>query len=138
MFDERKKVLVVDDDRFMRTLVDTMLREDFDVALAESGAAAVELLYRGLVPDLILLDILMPEMSGWEAFYRIRGICCLRGVPIIFGTSIPDQEARGLAMGAADYITKPYERGDLLCRIHNALKRHDAPMRMSQLEALVV
>jgi putative two-component system response regulator len=68
----------------------------------------------------------MPFMDGWEAFNRIRAICALRDVPIIFLTSLEGavEEQRALAMGAADYITKPFDVKALMGRVKNAIEKN--------------
>jgi putative two-component system response regulator len=122
--DKRKKILCIDDDPAQLAQVVAMLEAEYDIYTVRSGTEALSFLYQGHVPHLILLDILMPNMNGWEAYNRIRAICCLRNTPILFVTSLvgSDEIQRGLAMGALDYITKPYERADLLRRIQSALR----------------
>ena len=125
--EERKKILVVDDDPLQLSIVEKMLKTEYDVCAVKSALGALEFLYGGLVPHLILLDILMPDMDGWEAYNRIRMICYLRNVPIVFVTSLTgiNEEKRGLEMGAADYIKKPYTQADLLQRITSAIQKNE-------------
>jgi CheY-like chemotaxis protein len=81
-------------------------------------------MYQGLVSKLILLDITMPEMDGWDTYNRIKAISCLHNTPIAFFTSSGDpkniQKAR--EMGAVDYINKPLEAEDILKRVGRILK----------------
>ena len=127
MVDEKKKVLIVDDDDIQLASAEIILRADYNVLSAKSGKLALEHLYNGFVPDLILLDILMPEMDGFEAYNRIRAISLLQDIPVVFLTAVneTDEVQRALDIGAADYITKPYNKENLLCRIKNAIKIYE-------------
>ena len=122
----KKRILLVDDDELQLSLITAMLHNEYEVSAARSGQEALTYLYGGNIPHLILLDILMPEMDNWEAFYRIRGISLLRNAPIVFLTALRgtnDQE-RALGMGAAGYIMKPYNETDLLERIKTILENY--------------
>ena len=123
--DEKKKILAVDDDETQLTILKTILSVEYNVITAESGKQAVEHLYSGFIPDLILLDIIMPEMDGFEVFNRIRAISELQKIPIAFLTSVSGAAEMQQAwdIRAVDYITKPYSKENLLRRIHNALKQ---------------
>ena len=120
---EKKKILIVDDDETQLTLAGSILSADYETVAAESGIKALEHLYHGFIPDLILLDILMPEMDGFEVFNKIRAISDLQEIPIVFLTSLSsaDNSRQALDIGAADFITKPYSKADLLRRIQSAL-----------------
>ena len=124
---DRKKVLVVDDNEVDLKFAEIMLQNDYEVITAKSGKTALEMLTHirhRIIPDVILLDIIMPHMDGWEAFNKIKGISLLKNVPIIFLTSLKEIEGqrRSVDMGADDYIVKPYNREDLLKRIKEAIK----------------
>jgi CheY-like chemotaxis protein len=121
---EKPKILVVDDDRIHLEMVKEVLRGEYDISIANSGKEALGLFYQGLVPRLILLDIVMPEMGGWDAFNRIKAIGGLHDTPIAFFTSSGDpvDKARAQEMGAVDYIKKPFEAADLLSRVEKILK----------------
>jgi len=117
---ENKSILLVDDDEIQHQIAENMLGKEYKVFYAKSGKDALNYLYDGsFVPHLILLDILMPEMDGWEVYNRIRALSILKSVPIIFLTAIntTEEEKRALEMGAADFIIKPYEREDIAERI---------------------
>jgi len=123
--DEKKKILYVDDDEIHHMIAESMLSDKYEVCKAKSGKEALNYLYNsGFVPSLVLLDILMPEMDGWEVFNRIKAISLLKNVPIIFLTSEKDGEKRAHDIGADDFITKPYEKDKLLERIEKTLERH--------------
>jgi len=116
----KEKILLIDDDLIQHHIVENMLKDDYEIFMVKSGKDALGYLYDGsFVPRLILLDILMPEMDGWEVFNRVKALSLLKNVPIIFLTAVntTSEEKRAYEMGAADFITKPYVREDLLERI---------------------
>jgi CheY-like chemotaxis protein len=117
---EKKVILLIDDDEIQFSFVEHMLKNEYKIIAVKSGEEALEYLSGGLVPFLIFLDILMPDMDGWETFNRIKVMSFLQNVPIVFLTSLDrmEEKQRGLAMGAADYIIKPYTRTEL----KNAIK----------------
>jgi methyl-accepting chemotaxis protein len=121
--DEKQIVLVVDDDEIHLDLTRAFLEKDYDVTTVKSCEEALKLLYQGLAPAFILLDLVMPETDGWQTFERIRGISNLHKVPIaIFTVSDdPKDKERAKAMGAADYIKKPSTQDELLKKIENIL-----------------
>jgi len=103
-----------------------MLEESFDIFNAKSGGEALKYLYDSkFIPNLILLDILMPDMDGWEVFNRIRAISLLKNVPIAFCTSLNEitDEQKAFDLGADDYIRKPYDKEILINRINNILNK---------------
>ena len=119
----KKKILLVDDDDIMLGVANAVLSDEYEVALEKSGKDALNFLKNDYKPDLILLDVLMPDMDGWETFNKLREIGNIQGVPVAFLTSIHDREAvkRSVAMGAADFITKPFDKTDLQNRIKKVL-----------------
>ncbi|WP_461247586.1 response regulator, partial [Treponema sp. R6D11] len=101
------------------------LMDEFEVFMVKSGKEALEFLSKkGSIPDLILLDILMPEMDGWIVFDRIHDIAALEFTPIMFYTSLEEESAKEKAyeLGAFDYIDKPCEKSILLTKIKDTLK----------------
>jgi len=122
---EKKKILLVDDNLIQLSIVEILLRKNYEVTSAKSGKEALDNLLQGLVPDLIVLDILMPNMDGWEAFGRIRAISLLHNVPIVFLSAVNEKTEidRAFQMGAADFITKPFNGKDFLERIKKAIKK---------------
>jgi len=119
-----KKILIVDDNEVHLVIAENILKGKYETTSAKSGKDALVLLSKGLVPDLILLDVLMPEMDGWETYNKIKGISLLRNVPIAFLTSLDGVREKLYAsrIGAADLITKPYEGGELINRIEKMLE----------------
>jgi putative two-component system response regulator len=122
---EKPKILIVDDDGIHLEMVETVLSNEYEVTTAKSGKDVLDLFYQGLVPNLILLDLIMPGMDGWNTYGRIKAISGLHDTPIAFFTSSNDpkdiQHAR--EMGAVDYIKKPYDKDDLLRRIGKIINR---------------
>jgi len=121
---EKLKILIVDDDEIHLEMVNEVLKADYDIVTAKSGKDALGLFYQGLVPRLVLLDLVMPEMDGWDTYGRIRAISGLHDTPMAFFTSSSDPEdmERAKEMGAVDFIKKPYDAKDLKERIKIILK----------------
>lgn len=114
-----KTILVIDDDPAVLGLMDEKLAEGgYIVLLAQSGAAALEVISH-TVPDLILVDALMPGMTGWDVCEALRSNNRAAGVPIIFMTGLTETEhvLRAFEAGAADYVTKPLRLEEVMARI---------------------
>jgi CheY-like chemotaxis protein len=120
------KVLLVDDSEVHLMIAENILKIKYTVTTAKSGKEALALLARGFVPNLILLDVLMPDMDGWEVYNKIKGISLLRNVPVAFLTSMDGAKEKLYAsrIGAADLITKPYGSDELLNRVESIMTRH--------------
>ncbi|MCP3955301.1 MAG: response regulator [Desulfobacterales bacterium] len=125
---EKPHILIVDDIRANVLILENLLSEDCNVSGAYSGAAALDIASGKEIPDLILLDIMMPEMDGYEVCRRLKKDIATRDIPVIFVTALTevDDEAKGLSLGAADYITKPLSPHLVRARVKNQLelKRH--------------
>ena len=117
-------ILVVDDTPENLSLLGEILAPSFGVRIANSGRRALELARAAPVPDLILLDVMMPGMDGFEVLARLRGEPRTRNVPVIFVTAMnaDEDEARGLGLGAVDYITKPLRPAIVLARVRMQLE----------------
>lgn len=116
------KILIIDDEEMILSMMEKCLGEEFSVYTAENAKKALELL--NVIPDIILLDINMPEMDGLELCQLIRGhISC----PIIFLTArVTERDViKGLSVGGDDYITKPFRMDELLARILAHLRREE-------------
>lgn len=128
-----EKILIVDDEQANRQLLAKLLEwRGFEPIEAGNAEEGLRLAYRHH-PDLVLLDIMMPGMDGWEVCRRLRE---LSDVPIIFLT-VRNQTAdvvRGLELGADDYITKPYDNDELVARVRAHLRR--APQRERDPESI--
>lgn len=115
-------ILVIDDDPQVRKMLKTILSaEGFNVVLAEDAVSGLRSAYQSH-PDLILLDVIMPNVDGYEVCRRLRE---MTSVPIIFVTAMGNIEdiARGFSLGADDYIVKPFDVSELKCRLVSCLRR---------------
>jgi len=118
----RPRVLVVDDDEDIRTLVRELLeRAGYTVDEAENGRAALRNLFSS-APALVILDVTMPDLDGYQTLERIRD---LSDVPVIMLTARTQEleKVRGLSAGADDYVAKPFGRQELLARVQALLRR---------------
>ncbi|WP_374437968.1 HD-GYP domain-containing protein [Inhella sp.] len=120
----RPAVLVVDDTPQNLALMSELLRPHYRVSVANHGERALHLLQHGALPDLILLDIMMPGIDGYEVLRRLRADARTRHIPVIFLTAKAEveDEAEGLALGAQDYITKPICAPIVLARVRTQLE----------------
>ena len=121
-----RNIFVVEDDRNISDLIHMYLvKEGFDVRIAGDGGKAIEE-FQKKVPDLILLDIMLPVMNGWAVCSKIRETS---QVPIIMLTAKSEvfDRIQGLEMGADDYIVKPFEMKELIARINAVLRRTEIP-----------
>lgn len=117
-------ILVVDDDRDILDLVKYNLRkEGFAVLTAGDGAAALE--QAALLPDLVILDVMMPGMNGWETVKRLKANPRTASIPVVFLTAKGSEtdEVLGLELGADDYIVKPISIPKLLARVRTVLRK---------------
>ena len=116
------KILLVDDDPNIRQLVNLYLeKEGFEVAMADRGDEALKL-FRESPPNLILLDVMLPGMDGWQVCREVRKVS---NIPIIMLTAKDEtfDKVLGLELGADDYIVKPFEMKELVARIKAVLRR---------------
>ena len=122
-------ILIVDDSIADAQALSEMLSMEFRIQLAHNGADALDRVQRSPSPDLILLDILMPGMDGFELCRQLKQSAITRDIPVVFVTAVRDasQEAKALEMQAADYISKPYSAVVARARIRNALLANYQP-----------
>jgi signal transduction histidine kinase len=119
-----KHILIVDDNPTnLKVLADILTEAGFDLAVATNGQIAIQQIQDD-PPELILLDVLMPEMDGFETCKQIKENPSLKDIPVIFMTAMSDpvDKVKGLSLGAVDYITKPFETEELLARLHTHLQ----------------
>ena len=122
------RVLVVDDDPMLVDVVGRYLQRDgFEVLTASDGRVAVDVALSEL-PDLIVLDLMLPGSDGFEVFRRIREAA---PIPVVMLTAMGEVDDRvaGLELGADDYLTKPFSPRELTARIHAVLRRANAPVQ---------
>jgi len=121
---DKEVVLMIDDDQVHLDMTKAFLKENFDVVTSKSCPEALKLLYQGLDPHCILLDLMMPDVDGWETYDRLKALSNLHHVPIAIFTSSdnPKDRERSMKMGASDFIKKPTAKTELIERIEKLIK----------------
>ena len=119
----KNAILIVDDETSNIAGLTRILRPEYTVCAAKNGAAALEAAEKFL-PDVILLDIIMPEMDGYAVIAALKRSEKTRHIPVIFITGLKgvEDEEKGLALGAADYIPKPFRPATIKLRVQNQMK----------------
>jgi DNA-binding response OmpR family regulator len=142
MSEVKASILLIDDTPANLMTLGSLLSKEFDLRIATSGAQGLSLA-AAMPPDLVLLDIMMPEMDGYEVCRRLKQDPKLQQIPVVFVTALSEIEAEstGLKLGAADYLTKPINVDIARQRIRNLLERERwrrlAEQERDQLEARV-
>jgi len=118
-------VLAVDDDRINLTVLYRILSPEYTLLTAKSGEEAIKRARAGS-PGLILLDVVMPDMSGFDVLRELRGLPETRDIPVVFITSLDsiEYETKGLQLGAAEYIKKPFSAQQVLNCVKAHIKDH--------------
>jgi adenylate cyclase len=131
----KAKILVVDDTPDNLFLMSALLEDQYEVTTAPGGAQALQMAQSDSPPELILLDIMMPEMDGYEVMRRLRQNVATAGIPVIFLTALTsiEEEQFGLDLGAVDYITKPISPPVVLARVNTHLERSANARRLQAL-----
>jgi DNA-binding response OmpR family regulator len=139
MASAKGRILIVDDDPHAVEILTRMLeREGYDCVSAASGAAALQLV-RAQAVDVILLDVMMPEMDGLQVCERLRQDSELRQIPVILLTAKDDMEtrSRGMALGVSEYLTKPVNKRELFLRIDAQLHSRALNRKLAETAATV-
>jgi putative two-component system response regulator len=120
----KKKILLIDDDEPIIVMTEGMLNDDYEVTVVNSGFKAYKLISSGYSPNLVLLDLFMPDMGGWNTLLKIRNLCEKNKTLIAIYTSSEDTEglAKAKEFGAVEYINKPISRKKLLDIVAKLLK----------------
>ena len=136
---KKYSVLIVDDESSNIIALTHILASEYEVLAAINGECAIELAEE-FTPDIILLDILMSEMDGFEVLAALRNSSITRNIPIIFitGLSETEDEEKGLALGAADYIVKPFSDTIVKLRIRNQIKMIDQTRQLAEKERIII
>lgn len=132
-------ILIVDDNSAnLGVLSDALSQEGFEVRVAKSGKMALERVKYAL-PDLILLDVMMPEIDGFETCRRLQANPETKQIPIIFMTALSDtaNKVEGFQLGAVDYITKPFQQEEVLARVKLHLKLHVLAEKLEEKNTLL-
>jgi len=130
-------ILIVDDNPVnLRVMIQHLAEEGYETRIAQDGQEALDQLKLSQ-PDIILLDIMMPGMDGFEACKRIKEIPSAQNIPIIFMTALTETEnkVKGLKLGAVDYITKPFQHEEVLARINTHLTIRRQQVALNHLNA---
>lgn len=121
--EKKNKILLVDDNTDLRDYINGILKYDFDVTQASNGGKAASCLDSGFMPDLILSDIMMPEVNGYEFLSFVKRSPLLRNIPFIFLTAKASENERveGITKGVDSYLVKPFSAKELLAIVHAQL-----------------
>jgi len=112
----KKIVLIVDDAPANLAVLSEILKSSYQLRAAKNGALALKIAHAPTPPDVILLDVEMPDMDGFQVCEQLKSEDATRGIPVVFvtGHSQPEQQARGMALGAVGYISKPVDHEQFL------------------------
>ena len=134
---EKPTILIVDDTPANLSLLCDVLKSDYRTKAAVNGEKALKLAFSGTPPDLILLDIMMPGMDGYEVCRRLKANPATRNIPVIFVTAMSEveDETRGLELGAVDYVTKPISAPIVKARVKTHLALYDQAREMERMIA---
>ncbi len=130
----KKTILIVDDEPLNISVLKDLLKNDYRLVAARTGRQALERAFSSPAPDLVLLDVMMPEMDGYEVCRRLKNNEMTQEIPVIFVSALnqAEDETKGLDLGAADYIMKPISPAVVLSRIRNHLSLRDAQIALQQ------
>ncbi|MBF0453798.1 MAG: diguanylate cyclase [Magnetococcales bacterium] len=136
----KQKILIVDDEPINIQVLNGILKSDFEITFASNGIKACELA-ETTRPDLILLDVMMPEMDGWEVCKRLKNNPETHDIPIIFVTAMtqPQNEVKSLELGAVDFVTKPFHHAVVKARVHTHMelkRQRDYLQNISSMDGL--
>lgn len=134
VFERQAVVLIVDDTPAnLNVLSDVLDEAGFEVLVAQSGEAALARV-KAAIPDLILLDVMMPGMDGFETCRQLKANPETQAIPVIFMTALSDtpNKVTGLTLGAVDYITKPFQQEEVLARVQLHLKLHFLTQQLAE------
>ena len=120
----KQKILIVDDERLNRKVLTELLSAKYHIIVSKSGDQAMERIQKNPDIDLVLLDVMMPEMNGYEVIKHLKDKDKTKDIPVIFITALDsnEDEEKGLHLGAADYITKPFNPAIVRLRVENHLR----------------
>ena len=124
--DKKFSILIIDDEKTNIITLRHILESDYNLYAAKTGFEGI-VLAKKHTPDLILLDIMMPVMNGYEVYHALKDTPKTAEIPVIFVSGLTDEDnvEKGLALGVADYITKPFKSYVVKLRVENQLKLLD-------------
>ncbi len=134
---EQQKILVVDDERININVLVDLLKPDYKMMFAKNGIQALKAVQKENPPDLVLLDIMMPEMDGYEVCRQLKADEATRDIPVVFVTAMGEtsDETKGFELGAVDYITKPISPPVVKARVATHLNLRNTMLELKQLNA---
>ncbi|HJY08469.1 MAG TPA: response regulator, partial [Bryobacteraceae bacterium] len=134
MTPEQKLILVVDDTPLNISVITGALKDTYRTKVATSGVKALAIAAADDKPDLILLDVMMPEMDGYEVCRRLKADPTTREIPVIFltGQTEAEDETRGFQVGAVDYVHKPFSPAVMKARVHTHLVLRETREKLAQ------
>lgn len=122
MDNSKKKILIVDDQKLNTMILAKILKPEYDVLVALNGSDGLEIAESQL-PDLILLDVLMPDTDGYEVLEKLKASDNTKNIPVIFisGLDSNEDEEKGLSLGAAGYVAKPFDEDTVISSVEKHL-----------------
>ncbi|MCL2265156.1 MAG: response regulator [Treponema sp.] len=138
MENERNKILIVDDEKMNILTLAHCLKEQYDIIVATDGETGLEAALKHK-PDLVLLDIIMPEMNGFDVIEKLKESEATRHIPVIFISGLNNQEndEKGMSLGAADFITKPFSKVIVKARVDIQFKLMEQEKTIEELKKLL-
>ena len=136
---EKNTILIVDDTPDNITLLNNLLKDDYNTKIATNGNKALKIASSDDPPELILLDIMMPEMDGYEVCERLKSDDKTRDIPVIFLTAKrePEDLVRAFNVGAVDYVVKPFNANELLMRVRTHVELKLAREEIKTLKGII-
>ena len=133
-----KKILVIDDEKMNIIALAHFLKPEYDIIISTESAAALEIAEKHL-PDIILLDIIMPDMDGFDVITKLKESEKVKDIPVIFISGLNNEasEEKGIALGAADYLIKPFNKIQVKTRIETQLKLQNYKRMIEELTAQI-
>ncbi|RJG41944.1 diguanylate cyclase domain-containing protein [Motilimonas pumila] len=124
MEEQKSRILIVDDEKVNLAILVELLKDKYHTLVAKSGQQALKRAFTAPHPDLILLDVMMPEMDGYQVCRELKNNPATQDIPVVFITAKDTEtdEEQGLKVGAIDYITKPFSCPIIRARVHNHLE----------------
>lgn len=122
----KKRILVIDDEQSIRMLLENFLKKEYEVTAKSDGLEALKWMEQGNIPDLVVADIQMPNLDGYDFIKNVRASGFYKDIPLIMLSGIESsaEKVKCLKLGANDYIVKPFNPEELLIRIELLLARN--------------
>lgn len=122
----KKKIIIADDNANIRLLLNQFLKDDYDVLTFENGTGVLNWLNEGNIADMIIADVMMPEMNGWDLISNLKLSLYYKNIPVLMlsGIEKSQERVRFLEAGADEYMVKPFSPQELRARVNNLLKRY--------------